>query len=391
MRLGRIELPQLVPKTSALSVRLQAQIQGIIIAQMSDLGQQIETIEKEIRETPYHKGTEHHIGKLRARLAKLNDKELETGTKKGGGGGYAVRKEGDATVVLIGPPSAGKSTLINKITNAESKVAPYAFTTVSVIPGMLKYKDAYIQILDVPGLIEGAREGRGRGKEVLSVARAADLLLIMTEVEKAALLPKMAIELEAAGIRIDKTAPNVKVEKKVSGGLIIHTNISQEISKETIKEVAIEFGIKNAEITINEKLTLNRLIDAFSPNRVYLPAIFVINKIDLDSHYNKTDKYAESLRISAERGEGIEDLKEAVWKKLGFIRVYLVRPDEEPGSDNPMIMKKGQTLKNLAEKIGSEFASDKKLARIWNTGARFPGQEVSLSTLVQEGMQVRFA
>jgi len=358
---------------------------------MTDFGQQIEAIEKEIRETPYHKGTEHHIGKLRARLAKLKDRLLEGGGKKGGGGGggYAVRKEGDATVVLIGPPSSGKSTLINKITNAESKVAPYAFTTVSVIPGMLKYRDAYIQILDVPGLIEGAREGKGRGKEVLSVARAADLLLIMTEVEKATLLPKMAIELEAAGIRIDKTVPNVKVDKKVSGGLIIHTNISQEISKETIKAVAMEFGIKNAEITIKEKLTLDRFIDAFSPNRVYLPAIFVINKIDLDSHYNKTYQHGESLRISAERGEGIEDLKEAVWEKLGFIRVYLVRPDDHPSFDNPMIMKKGQTLKDLAEKIGSEFASDKKLARIWNTGARFPGQEVSLSTPVQEGMQIR--
>lgn len=359
---------------------------------MSDFGQQVEAIEKEIRETPYHKGTEHHIGKLRAKLAKLKDRLLEGGGKKGGGGGggYAVRKEGDATVVLIGPPSSGKSTLINKITNAESKVAPYAFTTVSVIPGMLKYRDAYIQILDVPGIIEGAREGKGRGKEVLSVARAADLLLIMTEVEKAALLPKMAIELEAAGIRIDKTVPNVKVDKKVSGGLFIHTNIGQEISKETIKAVAMEFGIKNAEITIKEKLTLDRFIDAFSPNRVYLPAIFVINKIDLDSRYNKTSQYGESLRISAERGEGIEDLKEAVWEKLGFIRVYLVRPDDDPGFDNPMIMKKGQALKDLAEKIGSEFASDKKLARIWNTGARFPGQEVSLSTLVQEGMQIRF-
>src|SRR3990167_1453763 len=189
---------------------------------MNGLNPQIAEIEKEIRETPYHKGTEHHIGKLRARLSKLKDKALE-GTSRGGGGGggYQVKKQGDATVVLIGPPSAGKSTLINKLTNAESKVAPYAFTTVTVVPGMLKYKEAYIQILDIPGLIEGAKEGKGRGKEVLSVVRGADLLIIMTDVQRIDLIKKIVSELEGAGIRINQERPRVIIDKKTEGGIEI--------------------------------------------------------------------------------------------------------------------------------------------------------------------------
>ena len=356
---------------------------------MPDISQTIEEIQEEIRKTPYHKGTEHHIGKLRARLAKLKDRELEgtTKSKGGGGGGYAVKKQGDATVVLIGPPSAGKSTLLNKVTNAESKVAPYAFTTVSVIPGMLLYRGAYIQILDVPGLIEGARLGKGRGKEVLSVARAADLLLIMSDVDRQEYIEKLVFELEDAGIRINKPESNVRIEKKTGGGLTIHSNITQDVSKETISAISQEFGIKNAEITLKEKLSIERLIDAFSSSRVYIPALFLVNKID---QKGKKSLPSHSLPISAQEGEGLEELKEEIWNQLALVTIYLVRPDGEPSMNNPMIMKKGDTLKHVAEKIGTDFGENKRLAKIWGGSAHYPGQEVPLTKEAEEGLMVRF-
>jgi uncharacterized protein len=369
---------------------------------------QIKRIEKEIRDTPYHKATEHHIGKLRARLSRLKEKLQESQTKKSGGGlrlggasgserGYAVKKQGDATVILIGPPSAGKSTLLNKFTNARSKVAPYAFTTVSVIPGMMDYKNAKIQILDVPGLIEGAEEGKGRGREVLSVTRGADLAIIITDFERIDALERISKTLEKNGIRLNQERPKVIVDKKLQGGVLIRSNIKQYFSKDTVKSIASEMGIKNAEITINEKLDIDRLIDAFSRNRVYLPSISVINKSDLLTSTIKNHKLLitnhqspHALFISAETGLGLDTLKETVWEKLKFITVYLVRPNEEPSNNNPIIVKRGGTLRDIAEEIGTDFAENKKRAKIWGASAKFPGQEVPLSTIALDGMQVRF-
>jgi small GTP-binding protein len=240
---------------------------------MSDVGQQnsitlqIGEIEEILRNIPHHKGTDHYIGKMRARLAHLRDREIESEIKSkgGGGGGYAVKKTGDASVTLIGPPSCGKSTLINKLTNAESKVAEYSFTTLSVIPGMLLYNDAYIQIFDVPGIIEGAGEGRGRGKEVLSVARNSDLLVIMSDVKRKGAYTNILSELHKVGIRINDTKPNVLIEKKTEGGLSIKTNLHQSLDKETIKDIILEMGTKNAEVTLKENVSIDRLIDAFPP------------------------------------------------------------------------------------------------------------------------------
>src|SRR6059036_383602 len=162
---------------------------------------QIKAVEDEIQKTPYNKATQHHIGKLKAKLARLKD-EQETRRLKSGGGGpsYAVKKSGNATIGLVGFPSVGKSTLLNQITDATSAVAAYDFTTLDVIPGLMEHRGAKIQVLDMPGLIRGASKGRGRGKEVLSVARACDLILLMIDVFETH-VDVLADELHLAGIR----------------------------------------------------------------------------------------------------------------------------------------------------------------------------------------------
>jgi hypothetical protein len=161
------------------------------------------------------------------------------------------------------------------------------------------------------------------------------------------------------------------------------------MDKDTIKEIAREFGIKNGIITLQEKISQRRLFDAFSPNRVYVPSIFVINKVDMEPNYRKMID-GDFVAISADKKEGIDTLIDTIWKTLKFITVYLVKPDVEPDFSDSMVMKNGETLKDVAIKIGPDFAESKKLVKIWGTAAKFPGQEVSFDTKVTEGMQIRF-
>src|SRR5512136_3466312 len=163
---------------------------------------EIRAIEEEISSTPYNKATSKHIGRLKAKLAKVKDEAVQRALKAGGGGeGYSVKKSGDATVVLVGFPSTGKSTLLNTLTGTKSEVAAYAFTTVTVVPGAMEYKGAKIQILDIPGLIAGAAMGKGRGKEVIGVVRSADMIVILVDVFNSSHVDVLMRELYDAGIR----------------------------------------------------------------------------------------------------------------------------------------------------------------------------------------------
>ncbi len=358
---------------------------------MATIREQINELEEEMRKLPYHKGTERHIGMIRAKISKLKEQEINGVMRSrgsGGGGGYSVRKQGDASIVLVGPPSVGKSTLINSLTNASSKVASYEFTTLSVIPGMMDYRGARFQILDVPGIIQGAGEGKGRGKEVISVVRNADLIVFMSDIYKTSMLEVLQKEVETTGVRININPPDVRIEKRIDGGLAIASNVRQQLDRDTLKDIARECGIKNGIITLKENVTIERFIDALTPNRVYLPALYVINKVD--ALKQKPEAKNNYLYISASKNIGLEEFKDAIWKILGFVTVYLVKPNEEPNKNEPIIVKNNFTLEDLGHKIGSEFLDNKIAAKIWGNGSKFAGQEVSLTAFVKDGMMVRY-
>ncbi len=332
--------------------------------------EKIKELEKEIRETPYNKATMRHVGELKARIARLKEKK----EKSSGGStqGYAPQKTGDATVLLTGFPSVGKSTILNELTNAEPEVAEYQFTTLEVIPGMLTYKGAKIQIFDVPGIIIGAAKGKGEGKEVLSLARSADLIVIVVDASEPDRLEKTVQELEKTGIRLDQDPPDVRIRKRGRGGLEVRSTVEQSnLDEETVKAFLKEYGVINAVVTINEDLNLERLEDAARKNRKYLPSVKVANKIDL------VDEVSDDfdIGISAKEEKGLEELKENIFQPLGLIRIYMKRRGEDPDYDEPLIVNQGASIDEAAEKIHSSFDE----ARIWGESAKFGGQKVGLS------------
>ncbi|WP_224332332.1 OBG GTPase family GTP-binding protein [Haloprofundus halobius] len=349
------------------------------------LEEEIDAIEEEIATTPYNKSTEAHIGRLKAKLSEKKEK-LENQSSAGGGQGYAVEKTGDATIALVGFPSVGKSTLINAITNADSETGAYEFTTLNVNPGMLQYRGANIQMLDVPGLIEGAAGGRGGGREVLSVVRTADLVVFVLSVFEVDQYERLSEELYNNKIRLDTEPPSLTISKQIKGGINVTKSDDVELDEQTIKDVLREYGYVNAEVTVRGNPSIDELIDGIMDNRVYLPSIVTVNKADLiDRDYLPT--VYENLEeigldpeevtfISAEKEKGLDGLKDEIWESLGLIRVYMDKPGRGTDYEEPLVIRRGMTVGDACRKLGADLEDRFKFARVSGSSAKHDEQQV---------------
>lgn len=355
---------------------------------MVSIEEQIRAVEEEIRTTPYNKATSHHIGRLKAKLARLREQREKRTASAGGGEGYAVKKSGHATMVLVGFPSVGKSTLLNAITDAKSEVAPYEFTTLDVVPGVMEHRGARIQVLDVPGLIRGAAHGRGRGREVLSVIRVADLIVMLIDPFDVQQLSVLEQELYDAGIRINRRPPDVHITRTDRGGVRISTTVPISLDEGTIRAVLAEYRIHNAHVVIREDITVDELIDVLSGSRSYLRAIVVFTKADLCSGELKESlarEHPDALFISAEKGEGLEHLKDRIYEELGFIRVFLKPQGEPPDLDEPLVIRKGARVRDVCEVLHRDFVSKFRYGRVWGRSAKHEGQRVGLEHELEDG------
>ncbi|MCK4670096.1 MAG: 50S ribosome-binding GTPase [Nanoarchaeota archaeon] len=174
---------------------------------------------------------------------------------------FGVKKEGHKQVILVGCPNVGKSSLITRMSGLQTKVAGYEFTTLKPIPGIVNLNGANFQIVDLPGLVEGASDDVGEGKRFLGIVRTSDGIILMH----------------------DLTKPISDVEKMV-----------RELEKA---------GIERPTIVVGSKIDMEGSRDNFERLRQRFQAYPVIG-------------------LSNETGEGHDDLKQEMWKVSGLIRVF---------------------------------------------------------------------
>ena len=302
------------------------------------LEEKLDALRDMLRTIPKHKGTEKLQAEIKRKIKETIEQIEKKKKRPGGRGGYGyyIPKEGAGQIVITGPPNSGKSSLIKNYTGAEPEVGDYPFTTRVPTPGMLPYEDIQLQIIDLPPITKEYMESW-----MGNIIRYADIVAIM----------------------IDVTDDNI-IE-------------NWEAIVEKLEEKKIKLGGINVESSPSDEIVTKK-------------TIIIANKMDLPT----AEEYLEIVKeiigdnypivpISVKTGEGIDKLKELLFKALKVVRVYTKEPGKKPDLDEPYILKKGATVYDLAEKIHKELAKNLKFARIWGSG-KHEGQRVNKDYILED-------
>jgi ribosome-interacting GTPase 1 len=302
--------------------------------QASTVAEKIAALEDLMATVPKHKGTDHLRADLRRRLSQHNKEAIEQRKKKGGGRDslYNIPREGAAQFALTGFANSGKSSIVANLTKATPVIADYPLSTVLPCPGMMPYEDIQIQLVDLPPIANETTDGWVSG-----IMRVADALLIVIDLT------------EDADIQME---------------LILDQLGKWNIRTERPKEGEYRALVKRALVAANKK---------DQPGAVE-------NFEKLKSAYG--GRYP-MVAVSCLKKNGLEDLKQDIFKLAGIIRVYSKPPGKDPDLSMPYTVPVGSTVMDVAEKVHKDFVTKLKYARVWGS-AKFEGMRVERTHVLKD-------
>ncbi len=294
-----------------------------------DHSEKLAALREMIALLPKHKGTEKMLAHLRKQLSKLED---EAAQPAHGGHGHRVevghvKREGAGQWVLLGPPNAGKSSLLAALTHAHPEIGEYPFTTRAPLPGMAAFEDVQIQLVDTPAVAEGHTE-----PYLPNLAHEADGVLLVVDVG--------ADDAEASARLLHDVLARARVWPRARP-------LPADAPPFLQPKPVVVLGNK-AEDDDGTFAALAR--EAVGPDLPFFP-------------------------VSALTGAGLEPLRAVLFRELGKIRVYPKEPGKKPDHERPFVLPAGATIHDLAVHVHKEIAERMKFARIWGQ-AKFDGQQV---------------
>lgn len=285
---------------------------------------------------PKHKGTEKLQADLKQRISKLQDQSQAGRSRARRMSFDHVPREGAGQVALVGPPNAGKSSLLAALTRAQPEVAPYPFTTQVPQPGMMAFEDVQIQLVDTPAV-----SSEHTPPWLPGLVRSADLALFVLDLAEPALLEQVESVLERlAASRVELVAPAPEALKAAGAAR------SADPLVKPVKTLALgnKADLPGAEVG---RELLAELLGARLP----------------------------LIAVSAADGSGLESLRRQVFSLLDVVRVYAKEPGKPPDRERPFVLPRGSTVANLAGCIHRDLAEHIRFARVWGTST-FDGQTV---------------
>lgn len=319
---------------------------------------------------PKHKGTDKLQADLKRRISKLQD-SLQKSHKVGRRPyAFSVEREGAAQVVLLGPANSGKSSILKALTHAEPEVAPYPFTTRKPMPGMMKFEDIQIQLVDMPPVVE-----EGVEHWFPQLVRGANATLVVVDGSSPALLEDFELvqrEMGRNNIALVGAVPTSTTPEQVTPAGSTLPGIKAAGSSSPLGQETVSGEVKPVEArVVKRSLVVASKVDVeFGRQGVTL----------LEEYLGKSFKV---VPFSAVTGECTEALTFQIFEMLSLVRVYTKVPGKKPDLDRPFVLPSGSTILDVAGLVHKDFAVNLRFARIWGKGV-FDGQFVERDHVVRD-------